>query len=108
MRSGIKIEKEIIGDGLIASRGDTVTVCYSLMLNRGDAVQINETTSFKIGGRDVFAGLECGIEGMRVGGQRSMRISPHLGYGKAGVPGKIPSNAVLVIKVELIAVETPS
>ena len=53
----------------------------------------SERVSFRIGEREVIAGLEYGVEGMRVGGRRRIRVPPHLGYREAGVPGKIPSNA---------------
>lgn len=48
-----------------------------------------------------------GIEGMRVGGQRELKISPHLAYGTEGVPGWIPPNAVLRALVELLDVREP-
>jgi FK506-binding nuclear protein len=46
--------------------------------------------------------LRYGIEGMRVGGRRRFRASPHLSYGEVGVPEMIPSNAVLVFDVKLL------
>jgi hypothetical protein len=48
-----------------------------------------------------------GIEGMRVGGARSIVISPHLAYGAQGVPGKVPPNALLRCEVELLDVREP-
>ena len=41
---------------------------------------------------------------MQVGGLRRVRVSPHLAYGAAGVPGLIPANAVLTFEVELLEV----
>ena len=41
---------------------------------------------------------------MRVREMRRIRVSPHLGYGTKGVPGRVPENAVLVFEVELPAV----
>ncbi len=55
-------------------------------------------------GRDVITGLRYGVEGMRVGGLNRLTISPHLGYGGAGVPGLIPPDAVLIFEVELLDV----
>jgi FKBP-type peptidyl-prolyl cis-trans isomerase len=52
----------------------------------------------------VIAGLEYGIEGMRVGGRRRLRVPPHLGYRDKGMSGKIPPNALLFFEVELLEV----
>jgi len=54
--------------------------------------------------RDCIAGLRRGIEGMRVGGRRKVTISPHLAYGRQGVPGLIPPDAVLKCEIELLEV----
>ena len=106
MRSGLKIENETVGTGNVAGRGDAVTVVYDLYLNRGDTIRSRETTEFTLGKRTVIAGLEYGVEGMRVGGRRKFRVSPHLAYRDEGVPDVIPKNAVLIFDIELIAVES--
>jgi FKBP-type peptidyl-prolyl cis-trans isomerase len=102
MRKGIEIEDLCKGNGLKAERGHTVTIRYDGYLNRGDKFQENVTYRFRVGSRDVIAGLSYGVEGMRVGGLRRLRISPHLAYGASGVPGLIPANAVLTFEVELL------
>ena len=56
-------------------------------------------------GRRVIAGLEYGVEGMRAGGRRRIRVAPHLGYGDRGVPGVVPANALLTFDVQLLKVE---
>lgn len=106
-RGGIEYEDIDAGSGPTATRGCTVTVKYSLFLNGGDCVQDNQSHSFRIGERRVVAGLEYGVEGMRVGGKRRIRVEPHLAYGAAGVPGTIPANAVLEFRVQLMSV-TPN
>jgi FKBP-type peptidyl-prolyl cis-trans isomerase len=40
--------------------------------------------------RETIPGLRYGIVGMREGGHRSLRISPHLDYGAAGLGEHIP------------------
>lgn len=100
------MEREAIGSGQPAARGDTVTIRYDLYLNRGDSVDSGQLT-FTLGNRDVIAGLEYAIEGMREGGQRRFRVSPHLAYRDRGVPDRIPPNAVLVFDVELLRVQSP-
>jgi FKBP-type peptidyl-prolyl cis-trans isomerase len=65
----------------------------------------NERVSFKVGERVVIAGLEYGVEGMRVGGRRRIRVPPRLGYRERGVAGKIPANALLFFDLELLDVQ---
>ena len=51
----------------------------------------------------MFAGLFYGVEGMRVGGSRRLRVAPHLAYREAGVPGVIPPNALLTVEIEVVS-----
>ena len=51
----------------------------------------------------MFAGLFYGVDGMRVGGTRRLRVAPHLAYRKAGVPGVIPPNALLTVEIEVVS-----
>jgi len=50
----------------------------------------------------VLFGLFYGVEGMRVGGARKLKIAPHLGYRDKGVPGVIPPNAVLIAEITFV------
>ena len=59
---------------------------------------------FTIGVSNVIKGFDQGVEGMRVGGKRSLIIPSSLGYG-AQANGSIPANAALVFDVELISVQ---
>lgn len=104
MHKGIEIEEIRPGSGPTAERGQSVTIRYTGFLNHGDKFQENVTCTFRLGSREVISGLAHGVEGMRVGGRRRVRVSPHLGYGAAGVPGLIPANAVLIFEVELLEV----
>jgi FKBP-type peptidyl-prolyl cis-trans isomerase len=105
MLSGLKILDVTIGDGLSADAGSRVTVRYTGYLNRGEVFQRDVVISFTVGARDVIAGLAHGVEGMRVGGRRRLRVGPHLAYRDRGVPAVVPPNAKLTFDIELIAVE---
>jgi FKBP-type peptidyl-prolyl cis-trans isomerase len=102
--SGLAIEETKVGSGVVACRGDSVTVRYSGTLNRGQVFQADVTATFTLGKREVIAGLERGVEGMKIGGIRKLRVSPHLAYQDAGVPGVVPPNAVLLFEVELLSI----
>ena len=101
---GLRIEEIRVGTGGQAERGKTVFGRYDGYLNGGDCFQKNFPFDFKVGQRCVIAGLDRGVEGMKVGGIRRIRVSPHLAYKDKGVPPLIPENAVLIFEVELLAV----
>jgi hypothetical protein len=108
MPSGIKSKDVVVGTGTLASKKSRVVIHVRGFLKRGDLVidtrKDGQPWRIDLGKRDCFAGLRQGIEGMCVGGHRELIISPHLGYGAEGVPGRIPPNAVLRLEVELLEV----
>ena len=57
---------------------------------------------FSLGNKSVIEGWEQGVEGMQVGGKRTLIIPPHMGYGAKGFPPVIPPNAALVFDIELL------
>ena len=59
---------------------------------------------FKLGSRQVIAGWDEGVEGMKVGGKRELIIPPDLAYGPKAVGGVIPANSMLDFEVELLKV----
>lgn len=100
------ITDDVIGTGAEAGPGDTVSVHYvgvahstgeefDASYNRGTPLQ------FKLGVGMVIAGWDQGVQGMRVGGRRTLRIPPHLAYGPNGVPGAIGPNESLVFVCDL-------
>lgn len=52
----------------------------------------------------MISGLDKGLEGMKVGGQRTLVIPPHMGYGERKAFGEIPPNSTLIFDVELLDV----
>jgi FKBP-type peptidyl-prolyl cis-trans isomerase len=112
MRDGVKIEEITIGTGELATPGTVVTIHYRWFLRRGDQVRSSydegQPLRVHLGRREVIAGLERGILGMRVGGRRRLVVSPHLAYGKTGVAGVVPPNAVVIFEMELLDVQSPT
>jgi len=104
-RSGLKIQEIKIGEGLEAIKGKKVYIRYDGILTKGENFQQNFSYMFTLGKREVIAGLEYGVEGMRVGGIRKVSVGPHLAYRHEGVPGKVPPNARLFFVVELLDVK---
>lgn len=59
---------------------------------------------FKTGEQRCLPGLEEGIQGMKVGGKRSVRVPPSKGYGDRWYRGVVPPNSHLEFDVELILI----
>lgn len=57
-----------------------------------------------LGRRQAIAGVEQALIGMKVGGYRKVRISPHLAYRDKGLPDLIPPDAVLVVEIWVRAI----
>jgi peptidylprolyl isomerase len=97
------------GTGLAAKEGHVVTVRYTGWLPTGEVFDSNmeggDPFPFQLGRRDVIAGWEEGVRGMRIGGKRRLVIPPELAYGQRGYPGAIPPNAYLVFDVELLDIK---
>ncbi len=106
-RGGVKFEDVTVGDGPLASRGASVEILYTLALNKGEIVESEKRYQFRLGARQVVAGLEYGVEGMREGGERVIRVGPHLAYGNKPIPGIVPANALLEFRVKLLRAVLP-
>jgi FKBP-type peptidyl-prolyl cis-trans isomerase len=107
--SGLQYWDIVVGTGATAAPGNTVKVHYSGFLASGQKFDSsrdrNEPFSFPLGAGQVIKGWDEGVAGMKVGGQRQLRIPPQLGYGAAGAGGAIPPNATLIFDVELLGVD---
>ena len=107
--SGLVIEELVVGDGAEASAGQMVSVHYTGWLTDGSKFDSskdrNEPFEFSLGGRQVIAGWDEGVQGMKIGGTRKLTIPPALGYGARGAGGVIPPNATLVFEVELLGLD---
>src|SRR6266851_2662456 len=106
--SGLQYWDIVVGTGATAVAGNTVKVHYSGFLTTGEKFDSSrdrgEPFSFPLGAGQVIKGWDEGVAGMKVGGQRQLRIPPQLGYGTAGAGGAIPPNATLIFDVELLEV----
>jgi FKBP-type peptidyl-prolyl cis-trans isomerase len=105
IKPGVKLVAETEGSGQPVKKGDHVTVRLNGWLNQGDLIQENQVVEIEVGKRVVIPGIEYSLEGMKPGGKRKVRISPHLGYKEVGVDNLIPPNAVLVYEIELLEVK---
>lgn len=106
--SGLIIEDLVEGTGDTAAAGQTVSVHYTGWLTDGSKFDSSKDRDdpfeFPLGGRQVIAGWDEGVQGMKIGGTRKLTIPPQLGYGTRGAGGVIPPNATLVFEVELLEI----
>ena len=102
-KSGIKIIEETLGAGPELKKGDHVRLRYDIQLNRGDYLVRDQESEWIVGDRNFVAGFRYGIEGLRVGGTRRFRASPHLCYRDAELE-KIPKNAVLIFEIKHVEI----
>jgi FKBP-type peptidyl-prolyl cis-trans isomerase len=65
----------------------------------GDVTFVDHKTL--LGRRQTMAGVEHALMGMKAGGYRKVRISPHLAYRDKGIPDLIPPDAVLICEIWL-------
>jgi len=109
------------GEGAPAQKGDRVVCNTRIFLNKGEAVQLNAKQAghlpkemirvengvtfvdrrMVLGQRQAIAGIEHTLIGMKPGGYRKVRTSPHLAYRDKGVLDLIPPDAVLVVEIWL-------
>ena len=121
IKSGIKLLAEIEGAGEPAKKGDTVVYNWRLYRNQGEEIALNERQAEQLpahmirivdgyrfidhkttlGSRQTLAGVEYSLYGMKPGGYRKIRISPHLAYRDKGLGDLIPANAVLIVDLWL-------
>jgi FKBP-type peptidyl-prolyl cis-trans isomerase len=121
LKSGITLLEEREGEGHLAKRGDSVVYNMKIFLNRGDEVPLNQRQAqylpqemirtvdghsyidhkTVLGSRQAIAGVEYSLVGMKQGGYRKVRVSPHLAYRSEGLPDLIPADAVLVVELWL-------
>ncbi len=110
--TGLQYLDVVEGSGETATAGQYVSVHYTGWLydNGTQGAKFdssrdrNDPFEFPLGGGMVIRGWDEGVQGMKVGGQRTLIIPAELGYGARGAGGVIPPNATLQFDVELLAI----
>ena len=110
--SGLQYIDTTVGDGAQAAAGAHVQVHYTGWLyNDGikgakfdSSKDRGDPFAFDLGAGSVIKGWDEGVQGMKVGGARTLIIPAALGYGARGAGGVIPPNATLMFDVTLLAV----
>ena len=114
INSLIKIDEQL-GSGNEATPGMYIDVHYTGWLynpknpdRRGlkfdSSRDAGRPLTFQLGARQVIRGWDLGVQGMKVGGKRTLIIPGYLAYGSTGT-NSIPPNASLIFDVELMNVK---
>ena len=111
----LSVTDNLLGKGAEAQVGTTVSVHYTGWLfkplatkQRGrqfdSSRERGEPIEIVLGAGQVIKGWDQGLQGMRVGGKRTLIIPARLAYGPRSLPG-IPANSALIFEVELVKVK---
>ena len=120
MKPGVELLADTPGTGSPVARHGWYDVRLQMWLSRGDPIRWTQPwglmdrarieddgttlfTTLRVDRESMFAGLFYGVEGMRVGGRRRLRIAPYLAYRETGLPGIIPPNALLTVEIEIVS-----
>jgi FKBP-type peptidyl-prolyl cis-trans isomerase (trigger factor) len=121
LKKGIELLDEREGAGQPAAKDDRIVYNLRIFLNKGDEVLLSERQAeylpegmirteggyrfvnheTTLGSRQTIAGIEHSLVGMKPGGYRKVRVSPHLAYRDQGLTDLIPPNAVLIVELWL-------
>lgn len=112
----IKIDVKL-GDGELAAVGHEVKVHYTGWLYSEKAIDHHgkkfstsyslpvKPLKFSLGSGSVIKGWDLGVEGMKVGGKRTLIVPSEMAYGEKGGGEVIPPNAILIFDIELLEVQ---
>ena len=121
LRKGLEILEDIPGIGEEIQKLESYRIKIKMWLNKGDPViwqddfpeelqhivmlsqDRTEITQVHRYHRENFIpGIYYGLKGMRVHGVRKLKISPNLAYGKKGIEGRIPPDALLIAEITIL------
>ena len=110
--SGLSYDDTVVGTGESPAKGQKCVMHYTGWLWENGAKGAKFDSShdrgrpfdFPLGMGRVIKGWDEGVASMKVGGKRTLRIPPELGYGERGAGGVIPPGATLLFEVELLRI----
>lgn len=106
--SGLVLEDIKTGDGKKVKAGRKVGIYYIGKLANGkvfDKCQNGKPFTFTPGKGEVIKGMDMGVQGMAVGGERKITIPGDLAYGKKGSPPTIPPNSALTFEIKVVEIQ---
>ena len=107
----LEILEDVPGVGIEIKKHYKISVNYRGFLENGiefdSSFKRKEPFNFQIGLRQVIEGWDKGLIGMKVGGERTLKIPPNLAYGSQGAGDLIPPNSTLIFEVTILNAHPP-
>lgn len=113
----VQAQEIVVGTGETATPGSEVSVLYVGQFEDGRVFDSSEAhgnvpLKFVLGAPGLIPGFQIGINGMKEGGERVIKIPAELGYGTSDYKDQagnviIPGNSVLIFNLKLVKV-TPA
>jgi FK506-binding protein 1 len=89
--------------------GQYARIHYVGMLQNGTVVESTRkrggALEIRVGAGHVIQGFDLALQRMSVGETAKITLAPILAYGAKGRPPKIPPNAILIFRIELISIK---
>ena len=104
---GFTVSATLTALGLLAASRSGMRVWIGEGVNRARTLLMGMLVAgftFIVGSRDVIAGWDEGVLGMKVGGKRKLYVPSKLAYGEKGKPPTIPPNTDLTFVIELVKI----
>ena len=105
--NGVEIEILKNGTGAAAKKNDNLVVHYDGFFENGlkfdSSRDRKKPFNFTLGGGQVIKGWDAGIENMKIGEIRKLKIPPEMAYGSRKV-GPISENSTLIFEIELLEI----
>jgi len=100
----MQIEDTKVGEGEAASVNCVAVTAFSVKDGEGKEVEKADAAHPYIWLPGEFQAISFGLDGMKPGGKRTIRVPKEMNVTAPGAPATSPSNVPLTIEVELIAV----
>jgi len=108
LRPGIEIFDEVAGDGAELRTGMELTFHYTGWLVNGHkfgtSKDFGKPAKAVLGMGKMVRGLELGLESIKQGGVRWLRVSPGMAYGPVAM-SNIPPNSILIFRIQAESAE---
>ncbi|GAB0116083.1 FKBP-type peptidyl-prolyl cis-trans isomerase [Acidisoma sp. 7E03] len=110
LSDGVMMHDDTVGTGATAQSGHLVTVQYTgwLYVNGQKGQKFDssydhgQAFKFVLDNGQVIPGWDAGVQGMKVGGERTLIIPPDQAYGDQGAGSAIPPGATLIFDITLV------
>ena len=107
LMAGLEVLDENVGEGPVAKAGERLTLHYTGWLSQGrkfgSSKDLGKPIEGVLGTGTFIKGWELGLEGIKVGGVRWLRVGPSLAYGPAAL-ARIPPNSTLIFRIEALQI----